>query len=326
MKTNKVLVTLANESYLDQAKQLFSSAYFNAGWDGDFLLLAHEVSEDKLQWFKDKGIFIKMCSAIEQNDYRGIVSPVAFSKFYLFTPEIKKWDKAIFFDGDIIIKRNIFDLLKTDGLTAIRDLPFNNISAFDLLKPNTEKEKELCKSAVNIIPAECNTFNSGVISLDTKMVTDNSFNNLVDLAKKYASVNNTADQLILNLMFAKGANILSDHSYNFLLLPTSRLAVLLNSNPHVLHFAGPIKPWNIDNPYRKTWLKNLSLADKIIIGKPPKVKSLGFYDRLIFVINFIILKKPNHSDSLKNKIIGHVGIMIKRLSPSFYHFIKSYEK
>jgi len=44
-----LLVTLANENYINQAKQLFSSAYFNGGWDGDYLLLAHEIPENKLK-------------------------------------------------------------------------------------------------------------------------------------------------------------------------------------------------------------------------------------------------------------------------------------
>lgn len=40
-----LLVTLADSSYLDQATQLFSSVYHNAGWRGDYMLLAHEIPE-----------------------------------------------------------------------------------------------------------------------------------------------------------------------------------------------------------------------------------------------------------------------------------------
>ena len=47
MKKN-LLVTLADENYIDRAKQLFSSVYFNAGWKGDYMLLAHEIPEEKL--------------------------------------------------------------------------------------------------------------------------------------------------------------------------------------------------------------------------------------------------------------------------------------
>lgn len=51
MKKN-LIVTLADKNYIDQAKQLFSSVYFNAGWNGDYMLLAHEISESELRWFK----------------------------------------------------------------------------------------------------------------------------------------------------------------------------------------------------------------------------------------------------------------------------------
>ncbi|HZL42655.1 MAG TPA: hypothetical protein VFD66_05190, partial [Verrucomicrobiae bacterium] len=52
-------MTLADRNFLPQAKQLFSSVYWNAGWAGDYMLLAHEVPEDQLQWFQDKGILIR---------------------------------------------------------------------------------------------------------------------------------------------------------------------------------------------------------------------------------------------------------------------------
>ena len=57
-----VLVTLADKNYIDQAKQLFSSVYWNAGWKGDYMLLAHEVPEKDLNWFREKGILVKKCS------------------------------------------------------------------------------------------------------------------------------------------------------------------------------------------------------------------------------------------------------------------------
>ena len=41
------MVTLADENYIDQAKQLFSSVYWNSGWKGDYMLLAHNIPESK---------------------------------------------------------------------------------------------------------------------------------------------------------------------------------------------------------------------------------------------------------------------------------------
>ena len=63
MKGN-LLVTLADETYIDQAKQLFSSVYWNARWKGDYMLLSHNIPNEKLNWFKNKGILIKKCKSI----------------------------------------------------------------------------------------------------------------------------------------------------------------------------------------------------------------------------------------------------------------------
>ena len=82
---NNLLVTLADKNYIDQAKQLFSSVYFNSGWKGDYMLLAHEIHEGELKWFRDKGILIKKCRPLYD---KGIahLPPAMLDKFYLSTP------------------------------------------------------------------------------------------------------------------------------------------------------------------------------------------------------------------------------------------------
>lgn len=57
-----VLITLADENFIEQAKQLFSSVYHNAGWSEDYMLLAHNIPEMKLKWFRERGILIKHCT------------------------------------------------------------------------------------------------------------------------------------------------------------------------------------------------------------------------------------------------------------------------
>ena len=88
-----LLVTLADKNYIQQAKQLFSSVYWNAGWKGDYLLLAHEIPEDELKWFTDKKFLVKKCTPLcDQKTGEFNYPPVIFDKFYLFTPEFKKWN------------------------------------------------------------------------------------------------------------------------------------------------------------------------------------------------------------------------------------------
>jgi len=49
-----LLVTLATKDYVFLAKQLFSSAYFNAEWKGNYMLLAYRIPERNLKWFRKK--------------------------------------------------------------------------------------------------------------------------------------------------------------------------------------------------------------------------------------------------------------------------------
>ena len=105
MKDKKnLLVTLADRNYVEQARQLFSSVYWNAGWKGDYMLLAHEIPEEQLKWFREKGILIKKCKPFY--DKKGRPKTV-LSKFYLFTPYFKKWRNIIYLDADVIVRASL---------------------------------------------------------------------------------------------------------------------------------------------------------------------------------------------------------------------------
>jgi len=95
-------VTLADKNYVKQAKQLFSSAYWNAGWKGDYMLLSHKVPEKELKWFRKKGILVKKCELFDKKDFE-YWPPTILIKFYLFSTEFKKWKNVIFLDADIFV-------------------------------------------------------------------------------------------------------------------------------------------------------------------------------------------------------------------------------
>ena len=86
MKQN-LLVTLADKNYIQQARQLFSSVYWNAGWNGDYMLLSHGIPDDELKWFTDKGILVKKCQPLHDKSIGLGYDPIVLDKFYLFTPE-----------------------------------------------------------------------------------------------------------------------------------------------------------------------------------------------------------------------------------------------
>ena len=119
-KKRNILVTLADENYIDQAKQVFSGAYHNAGWSGDYMLLCNNIDRKDKEWFQKKGIIVNEKNPPLNkegwnfgNKEKRFPLTVSF-KFYLFTPEFKKWKKVVFLDADTIIRGNL-DKLKRKG-------------------------------------------------------------------------------------------------------------------------------------------------------------------------------------------------------------------
>ena len=136
MKT--VLTTVVDENYLEYAKQLFSGAYFNAGWKGDFLLIAHEVPREKLQWFIDKGIYVMGCKKFDSREYIERWHVSVMSKVYLFTTKMKRWDKVLYLDVDMIIRASLDKLMDVENLAFFVEGPMNR--RFDVSNKRLFKE------------------------------------------------------------------------------------------------------------------------------------------------------------------------------------------
>src|SRR5436190_15758832 len=116
-----VLVTLADRSYLDQAKQLFASAYHDAGWRGDYLLLAHDLSGSETAWFADRGILVHHCRPLFTADVGGHPGVLA-SKLYLFTPDFRRWRTVIYCDADATIRASLDRLTSVRGFWSVDDV------------------------------------------------------------------------------------------------------------------------------------------------------------------------------------------------------------
>ncbi len=184
-----VLVTLADKNYVLFAKQVFSSAYWNAGWKGDYLLLSHEIPEEELKWFTEKGILVKRCIPLSDKTVgREKYPPVVLNTFYLFTSEFKKWKNIVFLDGDIIVRASLDRLTKVKGLASPHAMG-------DLLKyyfyDNTDPEVySLLNKNFNLnVPA----FNCGIMSFSTKIIKDDIFDSLIQILKTYKTVSSGSD-------------------------------------------------------------------------------------------------------------------------------------
>jgi lipopolysaccharide biosynthesis glycosyltransferase len=314
-----LLVTLADEGYIDQAKQLFSSAYWNAGWNGDYMLLAFEIPEHKLRWFKDKGIFVKKCRPIfkDNNGRRSILT----AKFYMFTPEFKKWENIAYIDSDIIVRGSLDALTKIQGFAAVPEDrlkdQFKDIAVSDV-------EKNALSNLKENYNLEEPRFNSGVMAFNTKIIDKSLFTKLKILFNSYKGIILLNDQPILNLIFYKKWQKLP-LCYNvspYLLAHPYFIKNIKKFPGVILHFIGKRKSWDKSNPFFKEWKHNLEIAEFINVDKPMPAKAFD-KSEIISISKRIrmkmILYRPIRA---MDRLVGLFGLALKGVFPKIYENLK----
>ena len=262
-----VLVALADKNYINQAKQLFSSAYWNAGWRGDYLLLGYEMDRKDYEWFRQKGIIVRRCeSLLDNNEKRG--DRITASKCYLFSEEFKQWDHVVYFDVDILIRAPIDRLAEVDGFAACH-------SMWQTLKDNFIDIQLIDPDLVNEIRITYDlrreAFNSGVLAFSTNIIENNTFTKLVEHFKKYVSVGLFGgDQLPLNLYFYNRWEKLAP-VYNRIVQVNDTFSFdqkLINAIIiHVVGFGDG--PWNPSNAFHKEWSINFNKSEVLDLSNIP---------------------------------------------------------
>jgi len=313
-----LVVTLADRSFVQQAKQLFSSVYWNAGWRGDYMLLSHQIPENELKWFREKGIFIKECEPLidlltGENNY----PPVVYDKLYLFTAEFKKWNCVVFFDSDIIVKSNIERLTNIKTFGAIRDAG------------NKSLKDQFCHSkgifSIENYNLNSSSFNSGVMAFKTDIITDNLFSELKCLVRNHYTESRFADQAVLNLCFYKKWEKLSPiynvyiDKYNYKLPDYFKCVAV-----HFFSNVGYVPLWSEKNPFFTEWKSNLKKAENIDLHKIVQKKE---WNRLKILFYTLLLKTINPYNRIKafiNNVLGKCGQWLKQKHPAIYFKLKSH--
>lgn len=265
MKKRNVIVTLADRKYLPQAKQLFSSVYLNGGWDGEYLLLAHEIPKKELEWFEKKGIIVRKCRRISYTTpQKGSI--ISMSKLYLFTPYFKRWKRVIFFDSDIMVRGSLEYLKNVAGFNAVRDI---SPSSFNFVESKDRKyirQYTEIKNKYRRVPF----FNSGVMVFETKIIKKGMFRLLKEkYEKNYQYI--YGDQAVLNMEFSDRwqelptvFNIFETGVTTTNVFKKNRTAILKKDilSP-VVHFCGTYMPWDKRNRFYGEWMDNLKKSENI---------------------------------------------------------------
>lgn len=258
-----LICTLANQKYIDKAKQLFSSVYYYGKWKGDYLLLAFNIMQEDAKWFRDRGINIFEVKPFDSSmDQK---SQILFSKIELFRTFFKKWDRIVYLDTDMIVRSPINGLLNYDGLGGVQGLRKTSIKD-RIPKPKhsaSPQKKLLYSNLTKEFSLEGPGINGGLYLIDTRLITENTYTDICNLIIKYRSLFNGSDECAISLFFKEKLTLLP-LSYN-VYIRLYRMNQPQKAKGAILHFVGSacLPPWNEKSLYFEQWKMNLAWAENI---------------------------------------------------------------
>lgn len=263
-----VLVTLADENFLDPARQLFSCVHFNAGWDGDLLLLAHEVPEDALAPFRERGILVEPCAPWMEPEKQGDVfhPPTVLSKFDVFGPRFREWENVVFLDADTMFWASLEGLTRVRGFAAVCERralagQYSRRHLHPELARDLEGRFDLARPA----------FNSGLLAFRTDLIEGDSVGRLRELYLRYRDLqaHPFGDQPALNLHLQGRWTLLPDF-YAAIRDHSARHFFLAEGRLHMIgkHFAGWPRPWDEESPWHAEWRENLARFEELDARMP----------------------------------------------------------
>ncbi len=312
----KLVVTIANKDFLNQAKQLFSSVYWNSNWNGDYMLISQGIPEEDLRWFREKDILVR-----EIDIYKDVVmgsnyNPIILCKIEIFKEYFKKWEKIIYLDCDIIVTSSLNNLLKINTFGAVKDLISIEENIDKDIIPNEEYKQLQKKYKLN---KRC--FNSGVFVFDTKIIKNNTFKELYSYIEKKINYIKFEDQFILNIFFYNKWNHLPD-KYNVYVSKIKKLKKLPSDT--ILHFVTnrPNEPriWQNNNQFFNIWNDSFKKAD--LIKSVRDIKKIDKKERR--KIKLISENQKIYIKDIIDKEIGKIGILLNKKNPRFYLIVKKF--
>ena len=332
---NNVVVLVASGDYLEYAKQVFSSLYFNAKWDEDVVLITNTTSN--MAWFKKRGIKIFNKPLFKINKF--ISNPKIklndkhYLKYYLFHDYFKKWETVIYMDCDVIVRGDIEYLKNKKEFFAVRDylMSFNPTVRNQFFKKN-----ELFMELEKNYDLEGRGFNSGVMVFNPKSIDIRLLRDLVIFTSKYFPILRYYDQSAFNIFIRNFKEL--PWSYNY----CSSRRYKNSLNPGVIQHYITIKPWNKNSSSYQEWKFNYDNANQINFSKYLKPKEAKFkfsviknyfitdkITKLMFLSEYFLNSKcasKTYSFFKKSLSItfylGLFGGIIRKICPSTYARLK----
>jgi lipopolysaccharide biosynthesis glycosyltransferase len=194
--STSVLVTLANDAYVQYAKQMFGSVHKNGRWDGEYVLLTDGLSPANQQWFENRGIEVwtippliseATWSTRPEKRYPSIIT----MKYHMFSEQFKRWQNVVFLDADTMVRRPIDRLARVNALSAYHNIALKNL--FSIKRPFRDMGLQEYSPF-----RRC--FTAGVVAFPTTLCGEETVSRLQALTEKYIS-SGALEEAVLNIYF-----------------------------------------------------------------------------------------------------------------------------
>lgn len=247
---------------------------------------------------------------------------ISLSTYYrILAPKLlEKYDKLLYLDSDLVVDGNISELWETNiedyAVAAVRE---------DSLQANEERLG---------IPKYHKYFNAGVLLMNSKMLREGNYEDIImDYLYKNKEILLFSDQDALNaILYNKWYEISEKWNYHnyFVDARHSNLEEIKLDKPVIIHYTGPIKPWDKE---KGSVLKNIYLryealynGEKIILEDLQLVHRNENYKRKIYEK----LKKNKYAIKLnevmkKNKFLKNTYYKLKSSSTPLEKVMNSFE-
>ncbi len=331
-----LVVTLADGNYFDQARQLLSSVYHNSGWRGDYMVLAKHMEIEQIKWFNEKGIIVKEIEDIGKWELPNHPRTV-LAKFHLFNDDMDSWKRIIYLDADITVTASLDHLLDLRGFWAAVD--FHEMKLKGQFKISGEddfgdKEKRTHDLLSSQYDLDRVSFNSGVMAFDGSMTGQEQYDRLIELYHEYESIT-LHDQSILNLLFYERWNRLPLAFNNYFLYGRKSGSIRFVKCDGIVNHYILDRVWKTESrDHFPVWKRNLDMSEGINLERRPppadvwdelRIKDVSDKLESSTIRNETITGKLLMAGTALDRVIGRMGLMIKKRNPKLYRMIHGEE-
>jgi len=330
MNTKEINVVVGvNRNYIKPMSiMLISLLENNKEWRINFNIFQddfkEEDKEDLLKRFnKYKNLNIHYID-ITNDLFKGLptLEHISLSTYYrILAPKLlEKYDKLLYLDSDLVVDGNISDLWEIDiedyAIAAVRE---------ESLQANEERLG---------IPKYHKYFNAGVLLMNSKMLREGDYEEIImDYLYKNKEILLFSDQDALNaILYNKWYEISEKWNYHnyFVDIRNSNLEKIKLDKPVIIHYTGPIKPWDKEEG---SVLKNIYLKYEALYNGGQTISEdlkLAYknekYKRKIYEK----LKKNRYAKKIneimkKNKFLKNIYYKLKSFSAPLEKVMNSFE-